>query len=54
MVDNMGMATSEERTLWAIVEPYVVNCRLVDNAPPEVVAASEELQRLAWECPTQS
>lgn len=54
MVDNMGMATSEERALWAIIEPYVINCKLVDNAPPEVVAAAEELQRLAWEYPIQS
>lgn len=53
MVDNMGMATAEERALWAIIKPYVVNCKLVDNAPPEVVAAENELKRLAWICPAQ-
>lgn len=49
----MGMATAEERELWTIIKPYVVNCKLVDNAPPEVVAAADELKRLAWIYPAQ-
>lgn len=47
----MGLFTlsDEELRLWAIVEPYMVRCKLVDDAPPEVVAANDELTRLTWE-----
>ena len=43
------MWTKREKELWDIVEPYLDGCKLRPDAPPEVVAADEELTRLAWD-----
>lgn len=46
---GLFILSDEEQRLWAIVEPYMVHCKLVDDAPPEVVATNDELTRMAWD-----
>ena len=39
----------EEKRLWEIVKPYIINCELRENAPPEVKKAAERLGEISWD-----
>lgn len=43
------MWTKREKELWEIVEPYAIpGGKLRPDAPPEVIAAAEELHEINW------
>lgn len=38
----------EEKELWELVRPYIVNHKFREDAPPEVKKAWERLYEIAW------
>ena len=38
-----------ELSLWEKIKPYLEGCKLKENAPKEIVEASKELKKIAWE-----
>ena len=38
----------EEKELWEMVKPYVVNGKFREDAPPEVKKAYDRLYEIAW------
>lgn len=49
----MYIVDPHEKKLWDKVKPYLDKNGLRKDAPPEVVSANNELERLAWENPDQ-
>ncbi len=43
------MWTKREKELWEMVKPYLNGCELRSDAPPEVIAAREELHKISWD-----
>ncbi len=45
----MYIVDENERKLWESVKPYLEGCKLKEDAPKEIIEASEELKKIAWE-----
>ena len=39
----------EIKKLKEVYEPYIVDCEIVEDAPPEAVEAFEKVKKWAWE-----
>lgn len=45
----MYITDPHERELWESIKPYLEGGELKKDAPKEIIEASDELKRIAWE-----